>query len=232
MREEPLPWPSYACSAPPREINVGAAVIASRVSHSAGVNSARRRFSWRCLIGDVLWSCAGSTRKAPRWDGVRRFTGDHPRKERPNFGLCYAWQCAQSRAARIAGFTDSPASGAIIARLPAIGRWRAARQENRTRPAAADLAVQIVDHLLRIRGRRRLAAAPNSSPARHQLLLPVADHRRMNPKLRRQLRQGLLPRKRRHRHPRFELRAVLLPLYAHFSRPGIRPNLRKPAQPT
>ena len=23
-----------------------------------------------CLIGDVLWSCAGSTRKAPRWDGV------------------------------------------------------------------------------------------------------------------------------------------------------------------
>jgi hypothetical protein len=35
----------------------------------------------------------------------------------------------------------------------------------------------------------------------------------------RQRRQGLLPRKRRHRHSRFELRAVLLPLYAHFSRP-------------
>src|SRR6478672_10925590 len=32
--------------------------------------------------------------------------------------------------------TDSPASGAIIARLAAIGRWRAARQENRTRPAS------------------------------------------------------------------------------------------------
>src|SRR5246500_5494173 len=32
--------------------------------------------------------------------------------------------------------TDSPASGAIIARLSALGRWRAARQENRTRPAA------------------------------------------------------------------------------------------------
>src|SRR5271166_61982 len=30
---------------------------------------------------------------------------------------------------------DSPASGAIIARLSAIGRWRAARQENRARPA-------------------------------------------------------------------------------------------------
>ena len=28
---------------------------------------------------------------------------------------------------------DSPASGAIIARLSAIGRWRAARQENRAR---------------------------------------------------------------------------------------------------
>ena len=52
-----------------------------------------------------------------------------------------------------------------------------------------------------------------------QLLLPGADHRRMNPKLRRQLRQGLLPRKRRHRHPRLKFRAVLLPLYAHVSRP-------------
>src|SRR6202521_1694384 len=31
---------------------------------------------------------------------------------------------------------DSPASGAIIARLSAIGRWRAARLENRTRPVA------------------------------------------------------------------------------------------------
>jgi len=29
-----------------------------------------------------------------------------------------------------------------------------------------DLAVQIVDHLLRIRGRRRLAAAPEQLPAR------------------------------------------------------------------
>jgi hypothetical protein len=33
--------------------------------------------------------------------------------------------------------TDSPASGAIIARLSALGRRRAARQENRARPAAA-----------------------------------------------------------------------------------------------
>jgi hypothetical protein len=83
-----------------------------------------------------------------------------------------------------------------------------------------DLAVQIVDHLLRILGRRRLAAAPEQLPrTRHQLLLPVADHRGMNPKLCRQLRQGLLPRKRRHRHSRLKFRAVLFPLDAHVSRP-------------
>ena len=35
------------------------------------------------------------------------------------------------------------------------------------------------------------------------------------------LRQGLLPRKHRNRHSRLELRAVLLPLYAHVSRPPI-----------
>ena len=52
-----------------------------------------------------------------------------------------------------------------------------------------------------------------------QLLLPVADHRRVNPKRRRQLRQGLLPRQRCHRHARLVFRAVLLPLYAHLSRP-------------
>src|SRR5438105_10459510 len=46
----------------------------------------------------------------------------------------------------------------------------------------ADLAVQIVDHLLRIRGRRRRAAARKQlSRTLHQLLFPVADHRRMNP---------------------------------------------------
>jgi hypothetical protein len=58
----------------------------------------------------------------------------------------------------------------------------------------ADLAVQIVDDLLRIFDRRCLAAPrkttrPRASPA------PVSscDHLRMNPKLRRQLRQALLP---------------------------------------
>src|ERR1700746_2135919 len=83
----------------------------------------------------------------------------------------------------------------------------------------ADLAVQIVNDLLRTPDRRRpVAARKQLARTLHQLLLPVADYRRMNPKLRRQLSQGLLPRKRRHRHPRFELRAVLLPLYARLSR--------------
>src|SRR4051794_31568871 len=61
----------------------------------------------------------------------------------------------------------------------------------------ADLAVQIVNDLLRIPDRRRpVAARKQLARTLHQLLLPVADHRRMNPKLRRQLSQGLLPRKR------------------------------------
>src|SRR5436853_622522 len=70
------------------------------------------------------------------------------------------------------------------------------------------------------RTRRRLVATRKQlARTRHQLLLPSADHRRMNPKFCRQLSQGLLPRKRRHRHSRLEFCAVLLPLYAHVSRP-------------
>src|SRR5690349_24633136 len=84
----------------------------------------------------------------------------------------------------------------------------------------ADLAVQIVNHLLRIRDRRRLVATRKQlARTRHVLLLPSADHRRMNPKFCLQLSQGLLPRKRPHRHSRLEFCAVLLPLYAHVSRP-------------
>ena len=67
--------------------------------------------------------------------------------------------------------------------------------------------------------RRRLVAARKQlARTLHQLLLPAADHRRMNSKLRRQLSQGLLPRKRRHRHTPLEGGAVLLPLYTHVSR--------------
>src|SRR5271156_5088861 len=60
----------------------------------------------------------------------------------------------------------------------------------------------------------------NSSPARvTSSCFQPADHRRMNPKFCRQLSQGFLPRKRRHRHSRLEFGAVLLPLDAHLSRP-------------
>jgi hypothetical protein len=84
----------------------------------------------------------------------------------------------------------------------------------------ADLAVQIVNDLQRIPDRRRLVATRKQlARTVHQLLLPAADHRRMNPKLSRQLSQGLLPRKCRHRHSRLEFRAMLLPLYAHVARP-------------
>jgi hypothetical protein len=77
----------------------------------------------------------------------------------------------------------------------------------------SDFAMQIVDHLLRVADRRRLVA-PREQLARafRQLLLPGADHRRMDAELRRQFRQGLLARQRRHRHARLELGAVLLPL--------------------
>src|SRR3984893_2035335 len=44
--------------------------------------------------------------------------------------------------------------------------------------------MQIVNHLLRILHRRRLAARKQLARPLHQLLLPAADHRRMNPKLR------------------------------------------------
>jgi hypothetical protein len=51
------------------------------------------------------------------------------------------------------------------------------------------------------------AASQLLARALHRFLFPVADHRRMNLKIRRQLRQGLLPRKRCHRHSRLEFRA-------------------------
>src|ERR1700726_3812780 len=48
-----------------------------------------------------------------------------------------------------------------------------------------DLAVQIVNDLLRIPDRRRpVAARKQLVRTLHQLLLPVANHRRMNPQLR------------------------------------------------
>src|SRR5215813_748444 len=102
--------------------------------------------------------------------------------------------CARSRAARIAGLRAAP--------LPARSSPASQHSGDGGLPGnkialdlqLPDLAVQIVDHFLRIFERRRLATACKQLPrALHQLLLPVADQRRMNPKLRRQLRQGLSP---------------------------------------
>jgi hypothetical protein len=69
---------------------------------------------------------SGSTRKAPRWDGVRRFTGDHPRKERPNFGLCYARQVCDTRAAGRLGRKRATMSGRAgnRRRMPRSGESR------------------------------------------------------------------------------------------------------------
>src|ERR1700759_709686 len=128
--------------------------------------------------------------------------------------------CAQPRAARIAGLRTAPLPARSSPASQQSGDGGLPGKKIALDLQLPDLPWQIVDHLLRTLGRRRLAAAPEQlTRTLHQLLLPVADHRRMNPKLRRQLRQGLFPRKRRHRHPRLEFCAVLLPLYAHVSRP-------------
>jgi hypothetical protein len=76
--------------------------------------------------------------------------------------------CAQSRAAYIAGLRTAP--------LPAQSSPASQQSGDGGLPGkkiALDLQ-QIVDHLLRIRGRRRLAAAPEQLPRTpRQLLLPV-----------------------------------------------------------
>src|SRR2546421_10187646 len=132
--------------------------------------------------------------------------------------------CAQSRAARIAGLRTAPLPARSSPASQHSGDGGLPGKKIALDLQLPDLAVQIVDHLLRISDRRRLTAARKQlARALHQLLFPVADHRRMNPKLRRQLRQGLLPRQRCHRHSRLEFRAVLLSLYAHVSRPLDRP---------
>src|SRR5262245_45385861 len=126
---------------------------------------------------------------------------------------------AQSRAARIAGLRTAPLPARSSPASQHSGDGGLPGKKIALDLQLPDLAMQIVDHLLRIFRRRLAAARKQLARALHQLLFPVADHRRMNPKLRRQLRQGLLPRQRRHRHSRLEFPAVLLPLYAHVSRP-------------
>src|SRR5208282_5755966 len=128
--------------------------------------------------------------------------------------------CAQPRAACIAGLRTAPLPAQSSPASQQSGDGGLPGQKIALDLQLADLAVQLVNDLLRIPHRRRLVAARKQlARTRHQLLLPAADHRRMNPKFCRQLSQGLLPRKRRHRHSRLECGAVLLPLYAHLSRP-------------
>src|SRR5271154_4179807 len=128
--------------------------------------------------------------------------------------------CAQPRAACIAGLRTAPLPAQSSPASQQSGDGGLPGQKIALDLQLADLAVQLVNDLLRIPHRRRLVAARKQlARTRHQLLLPAADHRRMNPKLRRQLSQGFLPRKRRHRHSRLEFCAVLLPLDAHLSRP-------------
>src|SRR5205085_6621868 len=90
--------------------------------------------------------------------------------------------CAQSPAACIAGLWTAP--------LPARSSPASQKSGDGGLPGKkialdlqlADLAVQIVNDLLRIPDRRRpVAARKQLARTLHQLLLPVADHRRMNP---------------------------------------------------
>src|SRR5207245_1206879 len=128
--------------------------------------------------------------------------------------------CADTPAACIAGLWTAPLPAQSSPASQKSGDGGLSGKKIALDLQLADLAVQIVNDLLRIPDRRRpVAARKQLARTLHQLLLPVADHRRMNPKLRRQLSQGLLSRKRRHRHSRLKFRAVLFPLDAHVSRP-------------
>src|SRR5213080_4668844 len=93
--------------------------------------------------------------------------------------------CAQPRAARIAGLRTAPLPARSSPASQHSGDGGLPGKKIALDLQLPDLPVQIVDHLLRILGRRRLAAARKQlARTLHQLLLPVADHRRMNPKLR------------------------------------------------
>src|SRR5260370_12450538 len=128
--------------------------------------------------------------------------------------------CAQSPAACIAGLWTAPLPAQSSPASQQSGDGGLPGKKIALDLQLADLAVQIVNDLLRIPDRRRpVAARKQLARTLYQLLFPVADHRRMYPKLHRQLSQGLLPRKRRHRHSRLKFRAVLFPLDAHVSRP-------------
>src|SRR3954453_675258 len=95
--------------------------------------------------------------------------------------------CAQSPAACIAGLWTAPLPAQSSPASQQSGDGGLPGKKIALDLQLADLAVPIVHDLLRILERQRLAAAPKPlAPSPHQLLLPAADHRRMNPKLRRQ----------------------------------------------
>src|SRR4029077_11569543 len=90
--------------------------------------------------------------------------------------------CAQPRAARIAGLRTAPPPARSSPASQHSGDGGLPGKKIALDLQLPDLAVQIVDHFLRIRRRRRLIAARKQlARTLHQLLLPVADHRRMNP---------------------------------------------------
>src|SRR5205814_5379162 len=88
----------------------------------------------------------------------------------------------QSPAARIAGLRTAPLPAQSSPASQQSGDGGLPGKKIALDLQLADLAVQIVNHLLRIRDRRRLVAACKQlARTRHQLLLPSADHRRMTP---------------------------------------------------
>jgi hypothetical protein len=74
-----------------------------------------------------------------------------------------------------------------------------------------DLAMQVVDHGLRVDG-LLVAAFEQVLGVLYQRLLSSADHRRMYTVLRRQFRQRFVSRQGRHCYLRLEFRTVLLTL--------------------
>src|SRR3954452_12074759 len=100
--------------------------------------------------------------------------------------------CAQSPAACIAGLWTAPLPAQSSPASQQSGDGGLPGKKIALDLQLADLAVQIVNDLLRIPDRRRpVAARKQLARTLHQLLLPVADHRRMNPKLRRLRRSRL-----------------------------------------
>src|SRR6202000_850372 len=127
--------------------------------------------------------------------------------------------CARSRVACIAGLRTAPRSAQSSPASQQSGDGGLPGKKIPLDLQLANLAVQIVNDLLRILARYGfVAACEQLIRAVDHLLVPGAYERWMNAEFRRQLRQGLLTRQRRHCYARLEVRAVLLPLYTHVSR--------------